>query len=446
MRNGFILSCGRLLLAVLCFLPLLTSAATSADEKEGVLRFYLVRHGQTQSNVKEMTIGGGGNAELTHKGRYDASSLGLGLSEVPFIAAYSSTLGRAYQTANLILRGRDMDVVQIDDLKDISWGDAEGGRVHDLTAQFGHSGDDFPYYFGQYNDPDFVSPVHAENMAVFSQRFEGALRTIAQQNQGKSGNILVAAHSSMAFYLQKYRENKPLSSLANTSVSVLELRNGEFRLIDFNNSSWLQSGYERAKALPPLEIVVVVNPLTHLKQIGVMEGTSDSDFSPGGHQANQAMAAQLRGTPFIAAWSSELNRAVKTAEALMLPKGTTATKDKRLNEVFLGAWEAEKITTINKSSAAGNLFTPGKVIDFVPEREGERGQVAAARMNEMLSALGYQYEFSKGRLAVFTHPLVLDAFLSLRIPYYAHPKWSGAYMVTLTYKNETFRVKDVKTF
>jgi probable phosphoglycerate mutase len=96
-------------------------------EQTKTLRFYLVRHGQTYSNIKEMTIGGGGNAQLTPKGRYDASSLGLGLAEVEFIAGYSSTLGRAYETANQILRGRNMQVKQIDDLKDISWGDAEGG-------------------------------------------------------------------------------------------------------------------------------------------------------------------------------------------------------------------------------------------------------------------------------------------------------------------------------
>ncbi|MEJ5065419.1 MULTISPECIES: histidine phosphatase family protein [unclassified Erwinia] len=446
MRNGFILSCSRLLLTVLFLLPVLCSAAANNGEHDGVLRFYLVRHGQTLSNVKEMTIGGGGNAELTRKGRYDASSLGLGLSEVPFIAAYSSTLGRAYQTANLIVRGRDMKVVQIDDLKDISWGDAEGGRIHDLTAQFGHSGDDFLYYFGPVSDPDFVSPVHAENMAAFSQRFEGALRTIARQHRGQSGNILVAAHSSMAFYLQKYRADKPLSGLSNTSVSVLEFRRGEFRLTDFNNRRWLQSGYEREKALPPLEMVVVVNPLTHLKQIGVMEGTSDSDFSPAGRQANQKIAEQLRQTPFIGAWSSALNRAVKTAETVMLPQGITVIQDKRLNEMFLGPWEAETIATLNTRPAAVNLLTPGRVIDFVPERVGERGRVAAVRFDEMLSALGYQYEFSKGRLAVFTHPRVLDAFLSQRIPGYVHPQWDTAYSVTLTYKNETFNVKDVKTF
>lgn len=81
-------------------------------------------------------------------------------------------------------------------------GDAEGGRIDDLTDKFGHSGNDFAFYFGAYNDPAFKSPVNAENMADFSARFEGALRQIATQHADQDGNILVTAHSSMAFYLQ----------------------------------------------------------------------------------------------------------------------------------------------------------------------------------------------------------------------------------------------------
>lgn len=90
-------------------------SAPSADRQDAVLHFYLVRHGQTWSNSKEMTIGGGGNAQLTPKGRYDANSLGLGLAEIDFIGGYSSTLGRAYETANRVLRGRDLSVVKIED-------------------------------------------------------------------------------------------------------------------------------------------------------------------------------------------------------------------------------------------------------------------------------------------------------------------------------------------
>lgn len=446
MINGFNALNRSLLSAVLLILPLLTCAAAKNAEDDGVLRFYLVRHGQTLSNIKAMTIGGGGNAELTAKGRYDASSLGLGLADIPFIAAYSSTLGRAFQTATLILRDRNMAVTQIDGLKDISWGAAEGGRIDDLTAQFGHSGNDFAFYFGHPGDVDFVSPVQAENMAVFSHRFESALRAIARQHRGESGNILVAAHSSMAFYLQKYRSEQPLSGLANTSVSVLEWRKGAFRLVDFNNTALLQSGYLKAAALAPLEMTIVVNSLTRLKQSGVMEGTSDSDFSAAGDRANQRLAEHLQKMAFIGVWSSELGRAVKTSQAVMLSHHQQVVQDKRLNELFLGPWEAEKIATLRTLSAAEPLFSPGKRINLVPAEQGERGEVAAARLDEVLSQIGYQYEHSQGRVAVFTHPLILDAFLSKRMPGYLPPPCEAACILTLTYKNEAFQVKEALTF
>lgn len=91
----------------------ITSTSALATSDSDALYFYLVRHGQTYSNIKEMTIGGGGNAQLTTKGRYDARSLGLGLEDVDFIAGYSSTLGRAHETASNILTGRNMDIIEI---------------------------------------------------------------------------------------------------------------------------------------------------------------------------------------------------------------------------------------------------------------------------------------------------------------------------------------------
>lgn len=50
----------------------------------------------------------------------------VGPTEGGFIAGYSSALGWAYETANQILRGRNQQVKQIEDLKDISWSNAEG--------------------------------------------------------------------------------------------------------------------------------------------------------------------------------------------------------------------------------------------------------------------------------------------------------------------------------
>lgn len=420
---------------------------TSTDPDAGVLRFYLVRHGQTLSNIKEMTIGGGGNAQLTHKGRYDASSLGLGLGNVQFIAAYSSTLGRAYETANAILRSRPMPVTQIDALKDISWGEVEGGRIDDLTRRFGHSGNDFPFYFGTFDDPNFTSPVKAENMFDFSRRFEGALKEIAHQQQGKSGNILVTAHSSMAFYLQKYRADKPLAGLSNTSVSVLEFKNGQFSLRDFNNTQYLKDGYVKEQQRAPLEITLVINPMTVLQKAGVMEGTTDSDFTADGAAANQKLHKELENKAFIAAYSSELVRGYKSAEAVLAGHNVTLIKDKDLNEIFLGQWEAENVDTIKagNTQAARDLFSDDRVNRFQSADGGEDGDIAAWRFDRLLSNIGWQHEFSKGEVAVFTHPLVVKAFLNRRIPDFKLPLSRKAQVIRLQYKNETFSVKEVKT-
>ncbi|WP_431221975.1 histidine phosphatase family protein [Serratia sp. L9] len=421
-----------------------TPQKQAETEQAKTLRFYLVRHGQTYSNIKEMTIGGGGNAQLTPKGRYDASSLGLGLAEIEFIAGYSSTLGRAYETANQILRGRNLEVKQIEGLKDISWGDAEGRRIDDLTENFGHSGNDFAFYFGTYNDPGFKSPVNAENMFQFAARFEAALRQIAAQHPENSGNILVTAHSSMAFYLQKYRANQPLAGLANTSVSVLELKNGQFHLIDFNNTDYLKAGFAREKALPPLEITLVINPLTRLQQAGIMEGTTDSDLTAEGEKANQQLRNALKSTEFIAAYSSQLGRGYKTAQSVMANHPILVSQESQLNEIFLGHWEAEKVATIknNQSEAARNLFSTTKLIHFVSPDEGENGEIAAYRLDSFLSSIGKKYEFSHGKVIVFTHPLIVNAFFNKRLPDQVWQPGKGIQVVTLLYKNETFRIKE----
>lgn len=438
-----------LLLSSLIGFSSTTVQAKSTDESDNTtLRFYLVRHGQTYSNIKEMTIGGGGNAQLTAKGRYDARSLGLGLDKVSFISAYSSTLGRAYETANNILTGRNMPVTQIANLKDISWGEVEGGRIDDLTDKFGHSGNDFEFYFGKYNDPTFKSPVKAENMYDFSVRFEGALRDIAKNHQGQSGNILAVAHSSMAFYLQKYRSDKPLSGLSNTSVSVLEFKNGEFTLIDFNNTDYLTQGYKKEKALAPLEISVIINPMTILSDMGIMEGTTDSDLNKSGISASQKLNNHIRKMNYVAAYTSTLGRAHETANIALANTNIPVTENRFLDEIFLGQWEAEKISNLNnlKSEQVSALFSNNNVIDFVSPVGGETGSLAAYRLGVVLKDIGIHNEFTSGKVAVFTHPLVFKAFLNQAIPDYRLSNSKDVQVVTLQYKNEVFKVKDVQTF
>lgn len=412
------------------------------------LYFYLVRHGQTYSNTKGMTIGGGGNAQLTAKGRYDARSLGLGLKDIDFIAAYSSTLGRANETAKNILASRNLEVNQLADLKDISWGNAEGGRISDLTEKYGYSGDDFLFYFGDYTNDSFVSPVKTENMFDFSMRFDSALRSIASNHKNESGNILVVAHSSMAFYLQKYRPDQPLSGLSNTSVSVLKYENGKFELVDFNNTDYLKAGYELEKSLKPLEFKIIINPNTILHDVDVMEGTTDSDLNNIGISVSKDIAEKLKPSTFVAAYSSKLGRAIETNALVLKDRNIPVIYEDNFNEIFLGDWEAEKISTIkeDKTGESDNLFSSKNIIKFKSHHGGENGDIAAYRFSSSLKKIAMKNEFTEGKVLVFTHPIIFRAFLNQTIPDYNLALKNNAQIITLQYKNEIFSIVDVVDF
>lgn len=209
------------------------SYKTNPVRKE--LFIYLVRHGQTYSNEQGLLVGGGGNYDLTEKGIRDAIDAGTRLSNIPFRAAYSSTLRRTYDTAKYILQGasqEDLDIVQIEGLKDISWGDAEGYTAGDFMKE--HRLTEFPDAFGAADDVDFVSPINAESKYDFCNRFQEALLQIARENEEAGGNLLVVAHSSMSFWLQREFPDKVQGDPDNASITILRYREGIWELLVYN--------------------------------------------------------------------------------------------------------------------------------------------------------------------------------------------------------------------
>lgn len=181
--------------------PVSTESQTSSKQAEQstTLRFYLVRHGQTYTNIKEMSIASAGSAPLTEKGRSYAYYAGMGLAaqDVSFLAAYCSPLNRTYETAQFILAGLgvDMPITVEENVRDVNWGVMEAAYPEEYIETYGHENDDYLYFLGGANDADYVAVAEGtETTYEFNQRFEEGLRNIASQHQGESGNILVAAH------------------------------------------------------------------------------------------------------------------------------------------------------------------------------------------------------------------------------------------------------------
>lgn len=195
---------------------------------------YMVRHGRTYANEQGLLMGGDGNAELTPEAVDQAKAVGQALSDVSFDHAYTSTLGRTIDTASYLLEGAKQDDVarqQIRDLDDISWGDAEGYTRQQFMEE--NNLDEFPDAFGDTDDADFVSPIHAETKYHFYQRFNNGMQQIIDDiKPGENG--LVVAHSSMQFWLEKQFPEVQGQDIANLSVTVIKVNHGKKELVEYN--------------------------------------------------------------------------------------------------------------------------------------------------------------------------------------------------------------------
>lgn len=101
---------------------------------------YLTRHGETKWNV-EKRMQGWQDSPLTEKGRQDAKRLGKRLEAVELAAIYTSTSGRALETAELVRGGRLIPIYQDERLREIQLGDWEG-KTHDEIRQMDPTGFD----------------------------------------------------------------------------------------------------------------------------------------------------------------------------------------------------------------------------------------------------------------------------------------------------------------
>lgn len=195
---------------------------------------YIVRHGRTYANEQGLLMGGEGNAELTQEAVDQAKAVGQALSDVSFGKVYTSTLERTIDTASYLLEGagqENVDRQQMEALDDISWGDAEGYTKQEFMEK--KQLDIFPDAFGSVDDADYVSPIHAETKYHFYQRFDKGMQQIIDDiNPGE--NVLVVAHSSMQFWLEKQFPELEGQEITNLGVTVIKVTHGKMELVEYN--------------------------------------------------------------------------------------------------------------------------------------------------------------------------------------------------------------------
>ena len=187
---------------------------------------YLVRHGETDYNRRQVMQGRGINSRLNPTGRRQAEALAARFAGMPLDAVYTSTLERAAETAEIVLAGHPPTPVRrLPGLDEMSWGIYEGEPYSErLQGALGA-------IYAAWDDGAFDHRIEGgESILDVQERALGALGEIVAAHPG--GTVLVVSHGRLlrvllASVLEGYGLARMSAILhANTSVNRLLFENG----------------------------------------------------------------------------------------------------------------------------------------------------------------------------------------------------------------------------
>lgn len=186
-------------------------------------RIYIVRHGQTDWNVKRL-LQGFTDIPLNVTGEQQAKEAGDKFKHVDFAAAYSSDLARAKRTAEIIALEKKIAVEATEVLRERNFGKYEGSSLDGIREDFIKDMERLNTLTQEEIAKDPVLKNLESDDKVFS-RLITFLREIAVAHSGK--NVLVVSHGgALRLLLVKLgwaeHHQLPSGSIKNTAHAVIE--------------------------------------------------------------------------------------------------------------------------------------------------------------------------------------------------------------------------------
>lgn len=161
-------------------------------EAEAEMKLYLIRHGETDYN-KQKKIQGQIDIPLNARGRELAVQTGKGLAEIPFDLCFCSPLSRARETAELILKGRNVPIITDERIIEVSFGRYEG-ICWSPDVQEKEVPGDFQNFFDEPGK--YQAPSDGESIEALIERTGDFLRDVCGREEYKDRTILVSSHGA----------------------------------------------------------------------------------------------------------------------------------------------------------------------------------------------------------------------------------------------------------
>lgn len=199
-------------------------------------KIYFIRHGESLWN-KTSKIQGALDIPLSKNGMREAELIASRFKDEKVDAIYSSKLSRAVETAKKIGKVKGLKIIEIEELREISFGDWEGLCMEDIKK---NQKEDLKRWIFT---PEKQKFKNGESLKDVSKRTKKVLKEIL--NKTEDENIVVVAHSGAIKVMildllgmpLKYYKNM---SLGNVSLSLVEKRDYNNVLVKFNDRNHLK--------------------------------------------------------------------------------------------------------------------------------------------------------------------------------------------------------------
>jgi broad specificity phosphatase PhoE len=197
--------------------------------EEKHVTFYYVRHGETRFNMWNR-MQGADDSPLTAAGIHQAEEARDALRGVEFSAIYTSPLGRARNTANIIARPHMIEPVLEKGLKEVDFGDFEGVVMDSWREEIMRR-----HLIEEWSD------VGGENLKQVQARIKKTLDKIIRRAKDND-TILLVSHGTYYLNILKYlfdidrtdyfekRMKAGRQAMPNGGIFTFEYTDGIFRI------------------------------------------------------------------------------------------------------------------------------------------------------------------------------------------------------------------------
>ena len=205
-----------------------------------IKKIYIIRHGQTDFNLRGIVQGSGVNSSINEKGRQQAQAFFDAYQHIPFDMIYTSVLKRTTESVQAFI-DKGISIVQMEGLNEISWGKKEGQPITLEEDAY------YNWMLAQWQKGNTHERIEGgESPEDVTKRQDGAINYIMSKTQER--NVLICMHGRAMRILLCRLLNYPLRSM-----DMFEHQNLCLYQLDFTGSMYSVKKYNDIEHLKSLK-------------------------------------------------------------------------------------------------------------------------------------------------------------------------------------------------